>query len=78
MANVPGPQPDIKYCPVCKSDLINVPRSKMKSIGYVRKDGTVSKHTHTYDCAKCKNDGLVKSQSVIFFNNSDKKLLFLL
>lgn len=55
MANVSGPQPDIKYCPVCKSDLINVPRNRMKSIGYVRKDGTVSKHIHTYGCVKCKN-----------------------
>jgi hypothetical protein len=36
MANVPGPQPDIKYCPVCKSDLVNIPRHRMKSKGYVR------------------------------------------
>lgn len=55
MANLPGPQPDIKFCPVCKSDLINVPRDKMKSKGYVRKDGTVSEHTHTYDCVSCNN-----------------------
>lgn len=55
MANLPGPQPDIKYCPVCKSEVINVPRIKMKSRGYVRKDGTVSEHTHTYYCVKCKN-----------------------
>ena len=55
MANLPGPQPDIKFCPVCESDLINVPRSKMKSKGYVRKDGTVSEHTHTYDCSSCDN-----------------------
>ena len=55
MANLPGPQPDIKFCPVCKSDLKNVPRSKMKSRGYVRRDGTVSDHTHTYECANCKN-----------------------
>lgn len=55
MANKPGPQPGIKYCPVCKSDLVNVSRSKMKSRGYVRKDGTVSEHTHTYDCGKCNN-----------------------
>jgi len=55
MANIPGSQPDIKYCPVCKWELVNVPRNKMKSRGYVRKDGTVSKDTHTYDCAKCKN-----------------------
>ena len=49
MANLPGPQPDIKYCPVCKSDLVNVHRNKMKSRGYVRKDGTVSERTHTYN-----------------------------
>lgn len=53
MANLPGPQPDIKYCPICKSDLANVPREKMKTKGYVRRDGSVSKHTHTYDCVKC-------------------------
>ena len=55
MANLPGPQPDIKFCPVCKSNLRNVPRSKMKSRGYVRKDGTVSEDTHTYECTSCKN-----------------------
>jgi uncharacterized protein with PIN domain len=55
MANLPGPQPDIKYCPVCKSNLVNVPRSKMKSRGHVRRDGTVSEHTHTYDCKGCRN-----------------------
>jgi uncharacterized protein with PIN domain len=55
MANIPGPQPDIKYCPVCKSDLVNVPRNKMKSRGHVRKDGTVSEYTHTYQCDKCNN-----------------------
>ena len=55
MANKPGPQPDIKFCPVCKELLENVPRSKMKSKGYTRRDGTVSEHTHTYDCKSCKN-----------------------
>jgi uncharacterized protein with PIN domain len=55
MANIAGPQPDIKYCPICKSDLENVHRSKMKSRGYVRRDGTVSEHTHTYDCTNCRN-----------------------
>ncbi len=55
MANLSGPQPDIKFCPVCKSELKNVPRSEMKSKGYERRDGTVSEHTHTYDCADCKN-----------------------
>jgi len=55
MANVPGPQPDVRYCPFCKSNLVNVPRSKMRSKGYVGRDGTVSEDTHTYDCANCKN-----------------------
>lgn len=55
MANLSGPQPEIKYCPICKSNLRNVPRNEMKSKGHVRKDGTVSKHTHTYDCSSCRN-----------------------
>jgi uncharacterized protein with PIN domain len=55
MANIPGPQPDIQWCPVCKERLENVPRHKMKSAGYKRKDGTVSPDTHTYDCKSCKN-----------------------
>jgi uncharacterized protein with PIN domain len=55
MANIPGPQPDIKFCPVCKSVLENVPRKKMISEGHVRKDGTVSEHTHIYYCGGCKN-----------------------
>lgn len=55
MANKSGPQPDIKYCPVCRCDLENVPREKMKSKGYVRKDGTVSQFTHTYQCISCNN-----------------------
>jgi uncharacterized protein with PIN domain len=54
MANLPGPQPDIQFCPVCKANLTNVPRNKMKSKGYVKKDGTVSEHTHTYECTNCK------------------------
>lgn len=53
MANESGPQPDIKFCPICKGTLRNVPRSEMKSSGYVRKNGTVSEHTHTYQCNKC-------------------------
>ena len=48
MANEPGIQPDIKYCPICKGELRNVLRSEMKSKGYRRKDGTVSEYTHTY------------------------------
>lgn len=55
MANKTGPQPKIKFCPICKGDLQNIPREKMKSKGYVRKDGTVSEHTHTYDCLLCGN-----------------------
>ena len=56
MANLPGPQPDIKYCPICKAKLRNVPRHEMKSRAYVRKDGTVSPDTHTYECtsANCR------------------------
>ncbi len=55
MANIPGPQPNIKFCPVCNDALVNVPREKMKTKGYRRKDGSVSEHTHTYDCIKCRN-----------------------
>lgn len=55
MANKPSLQPDIKYCPICKEELRNVLRSEMKSKGYVRKDGTVSEHTYTYQCKKCGN-----------------------
>ncbi len=50
--NVPGVQPDIKYCPACKEELRNIPRSEMKSKGH-RKNGTVSEHTHTYQCKVC-------------------------
>jgi len=53
MANIPGPQPDVKYCPACKANLKNVPRSHMTSRGYVRVDGTVSPDTHTYVCTEC-------------------------
>jgi len=53
MANKTGPQPDIKYCPICKGALLNIPRDNMKSKGYVRKDGTISEHTHTYECSEC-------------------------
>ena len=54
MANKPGPQPDVKFCPVCKSELRNIPRSEMKSRGYIKKDGKVSEYTHTYECLDCK------------------------
>lgn len=57
MPNVPGPQLEIKYCPICKGSLRNIPRDEMKSRGYVRSDGTVSPDTHTYECtsASCSN-----------------------
>lgn len=42
MANVPGPQPDVKFCPTCKAPLRNIPRSQMRSRGYVRRNGVVS------------------------------------
>ncbi|MFZ0321432.1 MAG: hypothetical protein WAL56_20075 [Candidatus Sulfotelmatobacter sp.] len=54
MANLSGPQPDVKYCPVCKGDLRNVERQEMRSQGYKRKDGSVSPDTHTYECRACK------------------------
>lgn len=53
MANRTGPQPNVKFCPSCKGELRNVPRSEMKSNGYIRKDGSASEHTHTYQCLKC-------------------------
>ena len=55
MANIAGPQPDIQFCPVCRAELRNVPRNEMASPGHVRADGSVSEHTHTYDCAACGN-----------------------
>ena len=55
MANKPGIQPDIKYCPMCKEELRNVLRSEMKSKGHFKKDGTVSEYTHTYHCKNCNN-----------------------
>jgi len=54
MANVPGSQLEIKYCPICKGDLHNIPRDQMKSKGYKRRDGTVSEDTHTYECRQCR------------------------
>jgi len=53
MANLSGPQPDVKFCPKCKGNLENVPREKMISRGYRRKDGSVAEHTHTYECMGC-------------------------
>ncbi len=53
MANVSGSQPEVQYCPKCKGNLVNIPREKMKSKGYMRKDGTVAQYTHTYQCKEC-------------------------
>ena len=53
MANKSGPQPDIKFCPICKRELRNILREGMKSKAYVRADGTVSEDTHTYECRTC-------------------------
>ena len=53
MANIPGPQPDIQFCPSCRGGLRNIPRNEMRSPGHVRADGTVSEHTHTYECTEC-------------------------
>ncbi|HZW96084.1 MAG TPA: DinB family protein [Candidatus Eremiobacteraceae bacterium] len=45
--NLSGPQPDVLFCPRCKSDLRNVARDEMRSKGYKRKDGTVfTRHAH--------------------------------
>ncbi len=55
MANVSGPQPDVKFCPACKGDLRNLVRSEMRSKGYKRSDGTVSPDTHSYECRTCKH-----------------------
>jgi uncharacterized protein with PIN domain len=54
MANVPGPQPDVKFCPRCAKPLRNVPRSEMKTRAYRRRDGSVAPDTHTYECLECK------------------------
>jgi uncharacterized protein with PIN domain len=49
MANVSGPQPDVKFCPACTAELRNLPRNEMKWRGK-KADGTISQHTHTYAC----------------------------
>ncbi len=54
MANISGPQHDVRYCPECKGDLENVPRSKMKT-RVTNRDGDVPPHTHTYKCTQCSN-----------------------
>ena len=53
MANISGPQPDVKYCPACRAEISNVPRDKMEFQGHMRVNGTVSPHTHTYICTQC-------------------------
>lgn len=53
MANKPGPQPDVQFCPACRAAVRNVPREEMKSKGYVRRDGTAAEDTHTYHCIAC-------------------------
>jgi len=53
MANQPGPQPDVRFCPSCKEALRNVPREEMTSKAYRRRDGSVPPDTHTYQCKSC-------------------------
>ena len=53
MANKPGAQPDIQFCPACKAPVRNVPREEMRSKAYRRRDGSVAPDTHTYECASC-------------------------
>lgn len=50
MANLPGPQPDVCFCPRCRGELRNIPREEMRSRAHIRADGTQSEHTHTYEC----------------------------
>lgn len=50
MANTTGPQPEIRYCPACRADLRNLQRHELPSRGYRRADGTVTEHTHSYEC----------------------------
>jgi uncharacterized protein with PIN domain len=53
MANISGPQRDVRYCPACRAGLINVPRDKMKT-RVVNRSGDVPLSTHTYVCSQCK------------------------
>lgn len=50
MANISGEQLDVKYCPKCKGQLRNVPRSEMKG------NRSGDKPTHTYKCLSCSNE----------------------
>ena len=52
MSNLPGPQPEVKWCPNCKAALVNVLRERMVS-HTTRKDGSIAPYTHTYFCPKC-------------------------
>jgi uncharacterized protein with PIN domain len=51
--NISGIQPDVRYCPICRGELRNIPREEMNSSGHTRADGTVSPETHTYQCNQC-------------------------
>lgn len=51
--NRSGPQPDVRFCPICQGQLHNIPREEMSSPGYTRADGTVAPDTHTYQCDRC-------------------------
>jgi uncharacterized protein with PIN domain len=57
MANIPGLQPELLFCPSCKAELRNVPRSEMKAKKYRRKDGAPAPETHIneYRDTACKN-----------------------
>jgi hypothetical protein len=50
MANIPGEQPDVRFCPKCRAELRKVPRNEMRSSGYKRKNGDIAPETHTYEC----------------------------
>ena len=52
MANISGPQPEVRFCPACQGELRNIPREEMRS-RYVRRDGRVAEDTHTYECNIC-------------------------
>ena len=47
MANIPGLQPDIKFCAICKGELYNVSRKEMKSREARKSE---QEFTHTYEC----------------------------
>lgn len=49
MAFISGEQLEIKYCPICKESLRNIPRSEMKT------NRNSDKPTHKYECLVCHN-----------------------